>query len=224
MRPVTGSVDTQALQSLIPPGGAIAVWGQDIVEDTLFPVERDAIKGAIASRRLEFARGRACARAALAQLGVPPSATSGGEHREPVWPRGFVGSISHCEDLVLAVVAPSARVAAVGIDAERAGPLPDDARSEVLRPHEMQANPRHPWPEKLVFSAKESVHKALFPLGRLWMDFLDVEVELDLVRGTFSARPAPEAVQTDRRLPQLHGRLCALDTHVITSSYLDAEG
>jgi 4'-phosphopantetheinyl transferase superfamily len=39
--------------------------------------------------------------------------------------------------------------------------------------------------DRLLFSAKESVYKAWFPLTRLWLEFSEAEVVIDPVAGTF---------------------------------------
>jgi 4'-phosphopantetheinyl transferase EntD len=57
------------------------------------------------ARRCESAPGRRCAREALAILGGPRVAILAGHFRDPVWPFGYVGSITHCQgfNVLLAV-------------------------------------------------------------------------------------------------------------------------
>ena len=51
---------------------------------------------AVQKRKAEFLAGRYCARAALAQLDGSLAVNIGiGANREPLWPPGFVGSITH---------------------------------------------------------------------------------------------------------------------------------
>jgi 4'-phosphopantetheinyl transferase EntD len=52
--------------------------------------------GSVEKRWREFAAGRSCARKALAASGHAPVAVLQGAGREPVWPQGIVGSITHC--------------------------------------------------------------------------------------------------------------------------------
>ena len=50
--------------------------------------------------------------------------------------------------------------------------------------------------DRLLFSAKESVYKAWFPLAARWLGFEDVSVEIDARAGAFAARillPVPVA-------------------------------
>jgi 4'-phosphopantetheinyl transferase EntD len=59
------------IRQLLPPGAAAGQAFSDIRGAGLFPAEEAQLSGASAERRAEFATGRACARAALAALGLP---------------------------------------------------------------------------------------------------------------------------------------------------------
>jgi 4'-phosphopantetheinyl transferase EntD len=63
--------------------------------DGLLPPEEAIVSTAAAPRRLEFAAGRRAARRALTAVGGSASAISMGALRQPIWPAGFAGSISH---------------------------------------------------------------------------------------------------------------------------------
>src|SRR5215469_8800536 len=82
------------------------------------PAEEASLGDAAARRRAEFATARDCARRALRRLGAPDGAILRGSKREPVWPRGIVGSITHCAGYRAAAVARAAEILTVGIDAE----------------------------------------------------------------------------------------------------------
>jgi 4'-phosphopantetheinyl transferase EntD len=149
--------------------------------------------------------GRALARAALAQLGVPAQAIMPGERGEPLWPDGIVGSLTHCAGYRACAVARSSEFAAVGIDAEPDEPLPPGILPTIARPEELTAlatlrrsHPSVNW-DRLLFSAKESVFKAWFPLTRGWLEFDDATVTFD--GGSFSANlPARSATLPGRWL------------------------
>jgi 4'-phosphopantetheinyl transferase EntD len=176
------------LAGILPPEAVLAVWGLDARETALLPVERAAISRAVPSRRREFARGRACARAALAALGLDPVAVPVGPDREPLWPEGVVGSITHAGDRVAAVVASTSGLAAIGIDVEARRPMAPDVRARVMLAEDRvdvgEAGPL------VVFSAKEAVFKALFPGTRVWMGFDAVMLEEDAESGRLWARPS----------------------------------
>jgi 4'-phosphopantetheinyl transferase EntD len=176
----------------------------------------------IERRRREFTVGRACARRALQAFGIVGVAVSTGLHREPKWPRGVVGSITHCAGYCAAAVALGDHVAGIGIDAEVNTALPQDLVAMVCTPAERRWLQSAPdtgidWPT-LIFSAKESIFKAWFPLARRWLGFEDAELTLDPVSGGFSARllvPLPNSLH-DRSTP-FAGRFVATKRHLFTA-------
>ncbi|WP_260640175.1 4'-phosphopantetheinyl transferase family protein [Streptomyces angustmyceticus] len=160
----------------------------------LLPEEEPLVAHAVAKRTREFAAGRWCARRAMAGLGSPPVPILPGPRGEPRWPSGLVGAITHCEGYAAAAVARSAEVLALGVDAEPAKPLPDGVLEAVALPGERAALPQSlygapplPW-DRLLFSAKESVYKAWFPMTRRPLEFEDAWLTFDPDDGTFTAR------------------------------------
>ncbi|MFE0649501.1 4'-phosphopantetheinyl transferase [Streptomyces sp. NPDC059534] len=185
------------IEELLPAAVASAesFGPPDAAPGELYPEERALVAGAVDARRREFAAGRACARRALARLAVPPAAVLRGERGEPRRPRGTVGSITHCAGYQAAAVAPEARVAAVGIDAEPNRPLPPGVRPDVVTAPEEEAMVRRlageapdiHW-DRLLFSAKESVYKVWSPLsGGGWLDFDEAVVAFDRRTRQFTA-------------------------------------
>jgi 4'-phosphopantetheinyl transferase EntD len=165
----------------------------DRAEARLFPEEQALLAGAIDKRRREFTTGRHCARAALRQLGFQPAPILTGERGEPLWPAGAVGSITHCDGYRAAAVARASVLATIGIDAEPHAALPDGLLKEIALAQELsmlsrlaRERPEVCW-DRLLFSAKEAVYKAWFPLAKRWLGFEDVAVEIDL-DGLFAAR------------------------------------
>jgi 4'-phosphopantetheinyl transferase EntD len=189
-------------------------------EALLFPEEAEHAARFAPVRRAEFAAVRACARAALGELGFPPAPILPGPRREPTWPDGVRGSMTHCEGYCAAAVALAEDVLSLGIDAEVNRPLPDvvtdyvtsEAERDMLAGLARSAPVALPW-ETLLFSAKESVYKTWFPLTRRWLGFEEAEVELDPA-GTFTARLLVPAAP----LPELlHGRWAAADGLLATA-------
>ena len=188
------------IEALLPPAAVVVTARTDDADATLAAAEEVAVQRAVASRRAEFTTGRVCARAALARLGVPVEAVPVGDRRAPVWPDGVVGAITHCAGFRAAAVARASEVRALGIDAESHAPLPDgvlgavsDAGERAVLGALAPTDPAVCW-DRLLFSAKESVYKAWFPLTGSWLGFDDAEVT-PAVDGTFAARlrvPGPE--------------------------------
>ena len=69
----------------------------------------------------EFAAGRLCARRALGEFGRRGFPIPVARDRQPFWPAGVVGSITHTAGLCAAVVAERSRLAALGVDTELGG-------------------------------------------------------------------------------------------------------
>jgi 4'-phosphopantetheinyl transferase EntD len=188
------------LERLLPSAVTAVEAFSDLPEGELFPEEQALIARAVDKRRHEFTTGRRCARAALARLGLPARPILSGPNREPLWPPDIVGSITHCTGYRAAAVAPVSVVRTIGVDAEPNAPLP--AGVDIAVPAEREwladfarADPSVCW-DRLLFSAKESVYKAWFPLARCWLGFEEATVTVDRAAGAFTAelRPAPERI------------------------------
>ena len=137
----------------------------------------------VAKRQCEYLAGRLCARHALHALTGQPGVPAIGEDRAPRWPAGVVGSITHSHGQAAALVARTAHWRGLGIDLER---LLSAERSQRLRGEILTAGERlrleqlepalHPWLTTLIFSAKESLFKALYPLVGQRFYFQDAEL------------------------------------------------
>jgi 4'-phosphopantetheinyl transferase EntD len=154
----------------------------------LFPEELPLVASAVDKRRLEFGRGRQCARAALRRLGVPDAPILSGDQREPLWPAGVVGSITHTQGLCLAAVALQNGYLGVGIDVEPDAPLQLAVAERIATDAERNALDSMPslLAARLIFSAKEAFYKCQFYRSRLFLGFFDVAIELES-QGEFAA-------------------------------------
>ncbi|MGW0791220.1 4'-phosphopantetheinyl transferase family protein [Streptomyces sp. NPDC002911] len=184
----------------------------------LFPQEAEVVAGAVESRQREFATVRRCARTALARLGVAPGPILPAREgpawasRAPKWPDGVVGSMTHCDGYRAAAVARRSAIASVGVDAEPNAPLPDGVEDLVVLPEErgilerlVAAEPAIAW-DRLLFSAKESVFKAWYPLTGRWLDFSDCVIEPDPDRGTFTGTlKVPGPVVSGKQIDRFEG-------------------
>ncbi|MDH6213054.1 4'-phosphopantetheinyl transferase family protein [Streptomyces pseudovenezuelae] len=179
------------IEELLPPEVvAVEVLGDDGSEPApLYPEEAAVVAQAVAKRRREFALVRACARRAMEKLGVPPGPLLPGERGAPGWPAGLVGSMTHCDGYCAAALIRATDLASLGIDAEPHGPLPEGVLDAVSLPAEAdrlrglaQERPGVHW-DRLLFSAKESVYKAWFPLTGQWLEFTEADIEVFLDPG-----------------------------------------
>ncbi|WP_408951687.1 4'-phosphopantetheinyl transferase [Lysobacter sp. Hz 25] len=130
---------------------------------------------AVSKRRSDYLAGRICAQRALAPLGVIGADIAIGPNREPVWPAGVVASISHAGDRAVCIASTDPDVVGLGIDIEGSlqPGMAADIRREVVDAAEEEAVQAH-FPDftlglAVVFSAKESLYKALYPqVGRFF--------------------------------------------------------
>ena len=212
------------IEEILPPEVATAEAFDDGAPAVLFPAAEAAMARAVPKRRSEFATGRACARAALAKLGLPPSPIVPGPRGAPQWPAGVAGSITHCAGYRASAVAYLKDVAGIGLDAEPHAPLPDGVLERIAVPQERAwlpelaaAVPGVSW-DRLLFCAKESVYKAWFPLTRRWLGFEQAAITVDPRAGAFTAELLEPAVALDgRRLAGFAGRWLARDGLVLTA-------
>lgn len=199
--------------ALLPHGVEVSETGIDFPPARPSAEEEALVREAAGKRRREFTEGREHAHAALLRLGRPADAILRGEKGEPLWPEGVVGSITHCEGHRAAAVGLEGDVRSLGIDVEQNAPLPegvleivlaaDESREELAALGEAaRRRTGHPVSaERLLFSAKESVYKAWFPLTGLWLDFHEVTIRFG-EDGTFAARIRPDAGPAPEGVPE----------------------
>lgn len=215
------------LSSLLPAEVAVAETFGDPEDAVLFPGEEAAIARAVTKRRREYVTARHCARLAMMQLGLPPVAIGSGGNREPLWPKGLVGSITHCDGYRAAAVARSTAVTGVGVDAEPHAALPAGVFDTIARPDEapmvaeLAANRPEVWWDRLLFSAKESVYKAWFPVAERWLGFGDASLDLEpgeaRADGTITGGYSVRIHQSGAPLTRMTGRWIVESGFVLTA-------
>ena len=182
---------------IVPEGVAAAELFEDPPGLRPHPQEEPLVARAVDKRRREFAGARHCARQAMRRLGVDPAPVLRGEKGDPVWPRGLVGSLTHCDGYRAAVLGYSLQVRSLGIDAEPHDVLPEGVLPAVSLEPERDwlgsAGDDLHW-DRLLFCAKEATYKAWFPLTKRWLGFEDAHITFerdttsDAVTGTFRSR------------------------------------
>jgi len=195
-----GPGDLGVIEQILPGGVASAESFADPPDALVFSEEAAIVAKAVDERRREFTTARSCARRALTSLGMAPAPILPGERGAPQWPPGIVGSITHCTGYRAAAVARIRDTLTIGVDAEPNEVLPDGVLEVVSLAGERArlrdlaaAAPGVCW-DRLLFSAKESVYKAWFPLTRCWLGFEEADITINAGDGTFDAHllvPAP---------------------------------
>ena len=97
------------IERILPDGVAAAELREFPTGLVPHPAEEPLIARAVEKRRRDFIGARHCARIALGKLGEPPAAILKGEKGQPLFPRGIVGSLTHCDGYQAAVLAHAMR-------------------------------------------------------------------------------------------------------------------
>ena len=216
------------MKALLPPEVVVVEAFDDPPDAVLFPGEGEALVKAVDRRRREYTTVRHCARQALADLGLPPAAIPTGPNREPLWPAGVLGSLTHCDGYRAAALARVGTVSSLGIDAEPHEPLPDEVLRTIARPEERprlkeldSVRPDIHW-NKVLFCAKESVYKAWFPLAHRWLGFEDASVRFAM-SGAFDVElHVPGPTVGDAVLTTMHGRWQVRNDLILTAVVVPA--
>lgn len=137
----------------------------------ILPAEID---GFHPNRKEEFILGRVCASEAHRLLtGEELLSLPRGLDRSPVWPVGIVGSISHDQNWVGAAVAKESNLLGIGIDFEVLGRTKLELARQIRTKEDLLTAGSLTDEEllTLIFSAKESLYKALYPSTRVFFGF-----------------------------------------------------
>ncbi|WP_310723254.1 4'-phosphopantetheinyl transferase superfamily protein [Streptomyces sp. N2A] len=218
------------IDKLLPAPIVTAESFEDAPLSEMFPEEWALVAGAVPKRQREFGTVRGCARAALSRLGIAPAPLLPGRDRAPEWPDGIVGAMTHCAGYRAAAVARQRDIRTVGLDAEPNLPVSDPGVMDLVTLPEERAQLHHladlepeiAW-DRLIFSAKESVYKAWYPLAHRWLGFEDALLTLDPTDATFTARllvPGPLVNGTE--LTEFTGRWLVEEGLVVTAITMPA--
>lgn len=184
--------------------GLLAKCDFDVNEyrDDLFTVYGIHFPGslnkAVIKRRAEYLAGRFVARQVLNLLDIRDYPLATGMDRAPQWPSGLIGSISHnnqralCAAQIIGLSAEFPTSHGIGLDIEShiAEERIPDIWPGVVSEEEYNLLQQGPLPFNqaltLVFSAKESLFKAVYPQSGRYFDFLEARlVNYSLVSGRF---------------------------------------
>ncbi len=149
----------------------------------IFP---DKLNNAVVKRQAEYLAGRVCAKNVLSTIGIKNFQVISGEDRAPIWPAKVCGSITHTQSIAAAIVSSNPDIVGLGIDIEcsmkenqekclQSHILAHDEKNSFSKLSKLYSNPL-----TIIFSAKESIYKALYPTVRKFFDFNAVTlIELD---------------------------------------------
>jgi len=137
----------------------------------------ERIKKAVHKRQAEYLAGRLCAAQALTALNFENPIVHTADDRVPIWPTGTFGSITHTKGIAAAIAGMQERATGVGIDVEK---LMKDSQETKLQTHILRDDEKTQFhelgkqvthPLSVIFSAKESIYKALYPFVKKYFGF-----------------------------------------------------
>lgn len=150
----------------------------------------DSLSGAVNKRKSEFLAGRFCAKKVLKKLNISTLNVPFGQQRQPIWPDSVLGSISHTDNKAICAATVSDKIDYLGIDIEKWFSIKtvEDVRKQVINDKEEQLLKRQQLTLSklltIIFSAKESLYKALFPSVEVFFGFEAAQVtKIDLKAG-----------------------------------------
>jgi len=218
-----------ALSSMLDSRFFVEAAQPKVQNGQLYPDEQAYIIKAAQKRQAEFGTARVCARKALTGLGAAPCSLLPNADRSPRWPTGFLGSISHTDDCCAVAVTKSRGVAGLGIDIEPETPLAPELEEQICTANERSWLSLHSTSDRtrlgtLLFSAKEAVYKCQYTVTGSFLDFKDVELEVDIGRCTFSVADLHLNKGLWREtIMRLQGQFRQMPCLIVTASILEIE-
>ncbi len=201
---------------------------KELVDDLELDMLPPGIRQSVCKRRLNFIGGRLCAEHSLRRLGLQRAAVGRHQSGEPMWPFGIIGSITHTDEMAYAAVSARYGPFSIGIDSERV--VTDSALRDVQQVcctdrekaflfHDHSPN----LTGTLIFSAKESICKAIHSVVRRIVDFCEIEVtSIDWLQQELRMRPITDGDLVDR-VPECKALFQVDQDTVHTSVALDGE-
>lgn len=180
------------LSSPFPPDIAFACVTPDIADKRRLPDDEEFIceKWLSPERRQQFRMGRLAAHFALETLGGNAWAPIlRGPAGEPLWPCSFTGCISNTTGCAIAAAAHLGDYYSLGLDLERKDRrINPNIRKFICT--EAEADKMQSEEDLLfIFTAKECLYKALYPLCSCFISFQDMELNREAETGAWSVVP-----------------------------------
>lgn len=148
-------------------------------EFALLPEEYAAFATSVVKVRRASGAARIVARELFHRMGWPQSAITKSTSGAPIWPNGVVGSLAHDAEIAVAAVTGRRDLGSLGVDVEPAEPLDPELFGLIATTSECERYQGDPRRSRLLFSVKEAVYKAVYPIDGVFLDHHDVEVSLE---------------------------------------------
>ena len=187
----------------------------------------DSFHNARSIRKREFLAGRLVAMTAVQSFTKEWAQVGIGDFRQPLWPKEIFASITHSAEHALALVCQSKKPLLVGIDLEPliSPTVAQDISEQVLTGSER--NMIDEWMGQLewtfsevltlIFSAKESLFKGVFPWVNCYLDFSDSAVAaIDLNTQLVIIEPAGMLKKLLPNIPRYEASFQHTDKEILT--------
>lgn len=184
-----------------------------------------SLTNAAKGRKEEFVAARACAIKAFKEFGLEVSNIKKDESRKPIWPKGFMGSLSHTKNIAMASIYKEGYCQSVGIDCEIM--IKDDKfekiKSYITRKEDIDffhtiASNKLMLAHTLMFSAKESLYKAINPLCNEFFGFQEAYLSgINFEDETFEIVLNTDIENVKPFETVYFGRFIATKSYIITS-------
>ncbi|WP_421915109.1 4'-phosphopantetheinyl transferase family protein [Mesorhizobium sp.] len=148
-------------------------------EAHLLPEEARSMPARQPAMRRASGAARWIAHGLLADLGLHDVAIARLPSGAPAWPDGMTGSLAHDDEMAVAALASVSDTSSLGIDVEPAQPLPDDILALVATHADVTGAADRHLAGRILFSAKEAVYKAVYPLDRQILGYENIGVDLN---------------------------------------------
>ena len=189
----------------------------DVVSDDIFNLYKNEIFQFGDKRKKEYLKSRELAHSLFSEIGISDFILLNDDKRAPIWPSGIVGSISHSSGF--AIVAISKDHKSIGIDLEK---IMSDERSEKLKDQflteeEIKINQLDfNLFSTIVFSAKESLFKLIYPLCREYFGFHSAKIR-EITDSGFSIELKSQSTSVSKFNGLYQGKWQKLDDIILTS-------
>lgn len=131
-------------------------------------------------RKAEYIAGRFCALKILNSLDIACENISSNEDRTPIWPPNILGSITHSENYVSVSITNNSSILGIGRDSEFIFPkmTAEKVKPIIIQDDELELINGLKKEEflSLIYSAKESFYKAVYPSTKKPFYFDDVSI------------------------------------------------
>ena len=197
-------------------------WCDDLfnLHNIFFP---ENIKISISKRKAHYFAGRFLSKIILSKMGIIDFNLLSGTGNEPLWPKNIIGSLSHTENHAICAITLPIETTVIGIDIQEyiSKVTANEIWSSIITSSEKEflsmIKIDFPILLTLVFSAKESLLKALYPSVKYFFDFDSAKIiQFNFIEKTFTLELSKNLNHSYNCGRRFKGRFEYLENSIIT--------